>query len=262
MAGSKGKASSTPAAKGRPKRQAAVLSTPHAQDIYHEMLSEAASASDTQGSERPLKRRKTAQPKSVPRSKNAAQDDAHDNASQTDDTHVPSTLRQTVYDDSEDSEESDVDWEEIGLRQHSPEEEQSTNEAGIKDVSVVIGASEAAAKRSRPSKRRAPTAIEKKVRLEIHKVHVLCLLAHVFIRNSWCNDLLAQLALKRLLPPRTVSYLTLDANVSQFQRDRSFNDALQEAHDIFRVKFDTTALGLRKAHWAESDNDLQHTWWS
>lgn len=45
------------------------------------------------------------------------------------------------------------------------------------------------AKQRATSQRRKPvTGLEKKWRLDIHKMHLLCLLGHVHMRNLWCND--------------------------------------------------------------------------
>lgn len=36
--------------------------------------------------------------------------------------------------------------------------------------------------------RRVITAVDRRIRLEIHKMHILCLLIHVYQRSRWCNN--------------------------------------------------------------------------
>jgi xeroderma pigmentosum group C-complementing protein len=45
----------------------------------------------------------------------------------------------------------------------------------------------AAAKKEGP-KRRQITAVDRKTRLEVHKLNLICLISHVRLRNRWCND--------------------------------------------------------------------------
>lgn len=97
--------------------------------------------------------------------------------------------QQTVYNDSEDSADSDMDWEEVDLartivQQDSPERDREPE----RELNLVLGQSDHEARRSTPVKRKPVTKAEKQVRLEIHKMHLLCLLYFVHLRNHWCND--------------------------------------------------------------------------
>lgn len=93
---------------------------------------------------------------------------------------------QTAYDESSDSIESDLDWEEVDLAQTAVQEDDS-NQNGALDL--VLGGNKPLKSPERMSRKRKPaTTAERKLRLEIHKMHVLCLLAHVHLRNHWCND--------------------------------------------------------------------------
>lgn len=94
--------------------------------------------------------------------------------------------RQSQYDESEVSSESDVDWEEVDL-----EEDVRMNDgpANAQELNLVIddmGASKSDSRQQ--SKRRQATPAERRMKLEIHKLHLLCLLAHVHLRSHWCND--------------------------------------------------------------------------
>ena len=94
--------------------------------------------------------------------------------------------RQTAYNDSEDSAESDVNWEEVDLVEDVQVDNTSANAQALNLVLGDTGESKQNLHQS--SKKRPATSAERKLKLEIHKMHVLCLLAHVYLRNHWCND--------------------------------------------------------------------------
>lgn len=75
-----------------------------------------------------------------------------------------------------------MEWEEVDIQQ-APH----TVHADDTSIQVTLGLPEDQ-KRKVVTKRRGITAAEKQLRLSIHKVHLLCLLRHVQIRNLWCND--------------------------------------------------------------------------
>ncbi|KAL8931496.1 MAG: hypothetical protein Q9211_006921, partial [Gyalolechia sp. 1 TL-2023] len=90
----------------------------------------------------------------------------------------------------ESSDESDFAWEEVDLAQDADQpynEPTAGDEDGelnlVLDGNMKNGREETAAARRKPL-----TAAERKLRLEIHKLHLLCLLSHVHLHNHWCND--------------------------------------------------------------------------
>lgn len=101
----------------------------------------------------------------------------------------PLQQEQTAYKD-ESSEESDFAWEEVGLPQEEPQvfdgqqEEQEEQQLDL----VLNGDAEEDSRSAAVVRRKPLTALERKLRLEVHKVHLLCLLSHVHLRNHWCND--------------------------------------------------------------------------
>ncbi|GMK53781.1 hypothetical protein CspeluHIS016_0103670 [Cutaneotrichosporon spelunceum] len=111
------------------------------------------------------------------------------------------------------------------------------------------------AKRIAMAMRKKPiTAKDRAVRLEIHKMHVIALLASARIRNNWVSDELLQCRLLSLCPLR----LAADVAVSpkrfpdRAQRNRLFLDALQElvtwwSQDFFDIS--DPLLGLRTRTW-------------
>ncbi|KAH0553030.1 hypothetical protein GP486_006775 [Trichoglossum hirsutum] len=174
------------------------------------------------------------------------------------DLFVDKPTPQVAYDDFEDSEESDVDWEEVDLGNGEgnemlefEDEDEDNDDRG--DLDLVLHDPKSSSKRSNTPKRKPITAAERKLRLEIHKMHVLCLLQHVFLRNSWCNDPEAQAALKSLLGDRTISLLNPDPGKTQFQRKTFFTEGLKEASNLWASKFKIKARGMKKAVWMDEE---------
>ena len=46
----------------------------------------------------------------------------------------------------------------------------------------------AARKAAADPRRRRITAVERRIRLESHKLHLICLLSHAHCRSGWCNN--------------------------------------------------------------------------
>lgn len=159
--------------------------------------------------------------------------------------------------ESEDSVDSDEDFEDVDLGSNVEQHQISDNEIGqLGDLNLVLGADVQKTPSSAQVRRKPITSMEKKLRLEIHKMHLCCLLAHVHLRNHWCNDENVHSALKNMLMKKSISYLNPDESKSQFQRSRSFMDGLTQAGDAFRADFKTTARGMSKPVWADSPKTL------
>lgn len=60
-----------------------------------------------------------------------------------------------------------------------------------------------------------------------------------------------------MLPKRILALLNPDENKPQFSRSTTFIDGLNQAADIFGRKFRITKPGLKRAHWAESEQQLK-----
>ena len=98
-------------------------------------------------------------------------------------------IPQTAYNDSDDSADSDMNWEEVDLKDKVLTED-STDEN--EELQLVLGNNDQCAKTSTARRRRPITSADRRLRLEIHKMHILALLAHVHLRNHWCNDVEVQ----------------------------------------------------------------------
>lgn len=151
--------------------------------VYQEMLAEA-EARDTQAQveDRPTKKRKMQeQPVATPVAP------VSDQASQTQlAEHQPDRQVQTVYDSST-SDESDMEWEEVDLQQPPAPADIAPLAEDSGPMEITLDRHEDQKRKVVP-KRKPITAAERKLRLDIHKVHVLCLMRHAQMRNLWCND--------------------------------------------------------------------------
>ena len=109
----------------------------------------------------------------------------HEAAPMKQDARTP----QTTYNDSDDSADSDMNWEEVDLKDKALAGE-STDENG--ELRLVLENNDPSAKASIIRRRRPITSADRRLRLEVHKMHLLALLAHVHLRNHWCNDIEVQ----------------------------------------------------------------------
>lgn len=98
-------------------------------------------------------------------------------------------IQQTIYNESEDSADSDMDWEEVGFGRTSDREDLPESDVTRTDeLKLVLGNKDQEAARSMPTKRKPITSAERQLRLHIHKMHLISLIFHVYLRNHWCND--------------------------------------------------------------------------
>ncbi|KAK4990027.1 hypothetical protein LTR50_002803 [Elasticomyces elasticus] len=248
------------------KRPARPRQLRHVEDaipsVFQELLSEAASSTAEISDEaRPLKKRKTARNTNVAfakRSNKPVTVTGTSPASSVKDfaNNATSGQLQTV-DESDESGESEFDFEDVDLeQQQQPVANTLEGEAAIVDISVDLS-KQVKALAAGPNRRKTVSAVERKIRLEIHKLHVLCLLMHVFQRNAWCSSEAVHKKLRKFLDARTISYLNPDVTKSQFQRSTSFKDGLKQASDVWKAKFDVTSSGLRKPLWADTEEELK-----
>ena len=166
-------------------------------DVYREMLADAVSSSPTKFNEeeKPIKRRRirgrvveqghdeTTRYQSDQASTDAKDTDAEHSAFQ-----FQAQRRQIAYADSDDSADSDVDWEEVDFKDTSKKELSEEDTVQNQELNLVLGGDNDATRGLSVPRRKPASAAEKKLRLEIHKMHLLSLLVHVHRRNHWCND--------------------------------------------------------------------------
>lgn len=101
----------------------------------------------------------------------------------------PLRQEQIAYED-ETADESDFAWEQVDLAQEADQPVlDSVDEEREQDLDLVLeNNGEQGFHKTAAPRRKVLTAEEKKQRLDVHKVHILCLLSHFHLRNHWCND--------------------------------------------------------------------------
>ncbi|KAL9130083.1 MAG: hypothetical protein Q9217_001642 [Psora testacea] len=163
-----------------------------------------------------------------------------------------SAQQHVMQSSSEDSADSDVNWEEVHLdAEHAiPEDCLDSEGERAKDLNLTLPKSQGKATEYQRVKRRPIAPAEKELRLAIHKMHLCSLLVHIYSRNHWCNDENVHSVLQKLLTRKMVRYLNPDEIQTQFQQSRSFMDGLQQASDAFRAAFKITARGMARSKWA------------
>lgn len=233
--------------------------------------------------ERPLKRRRTGrqvavesptsldkqtdQPaiagSSTGRAENKSIVEEHDSEDDEDiefeDVDIPKPTVQTTYRESSDEESEeeaqfeDVDFGAVFANSEQAPERQETLELNLTAAKEALAPSRRAADRRRPISKE-----ERERRVEIHKAHILCLLAHVEKRNHWCNDPVVQESLRPLLTAKIVQWLNPEPHLTQFGQTESLKKGLQMIMEKFQQRFSITEIGLRRSLWAEDEKQLEN----
>ncbi|KIX03682.1 uncharacterized protein Z518_07235 [Rhinocladiella mackenziei CBS 650.93] len=226
-------------------------------DVYNDMLAEAAAEEQASSSNiKPSKRRRISEepPDKIELdvdlfgSSAGATDLNLDNASENE--HPPK-LQQMVYDEFEGSDESDVEFEDVELEPVAeddatgPPPEQKSLELDLSRTTLDI--------RNRGIQRRKPVGpAERKRRLEVHKAHLICLLANLNCRNRWCQSDTVQSILKPLVPRKVTALLHVDESKPQYQRSHSFNKGIEEICSLWKQQWTVTERGMRRASWRDN----------
>lgn len=247
-------------------------------DVYREMVTEArrmAVAEDVPEAttpERPLKRRrpgerqtpkvetKPVKPTAIPEPTKMHHDDPEDDDDEElefEDVELPPPTLQTITRDSDDEDDEELELEDIAFDSQGTF---SSAVAGEVQLDLNLSAQKAAMAPYRRvvERRKALSKSEKEQRREIHKIHLLCLLAHVERRNRWCNSPKVQEALRPLLTDKMRKSLIPRATLNQYGRTESLKAGLQETSTMFKTKFQITERGLRRALWAEDEEQLKN----
>jgi xeroderma pigmentosum group C-complementing protein len=175
------------------------------------------------------------------------------------DVDIPKPTVQTTYRDSSDEEsESEAQFEDVDFGAVFANSEQALDKQDTLELNLTA-AKEALTPSKRAAHRRKPiTKDDKERRVEIHKAHLLCLLAHVEKRNHWCNDPVVQESLQPLLTAKIVQLLNPEPHLHQFGQTESLKKGLQMIMEKFQQRFTITKIGLRRALWAEDQKQLEN----
>lgn len=167
--------------------------------------------------------------------------------------HTPHRMRQTII-DSDESDGSDEEWEDaLDNGQDNDGGEGSREVPPVGDISITFGGQSSNTETRRKVRRRAITSVDKNRRLDIHKMHVLCLLYHAHRRNSWCNDRRVQSTLRKIVPESVLQSLVPNPELTQFSAAKRFVDAMNQMKICWSKRFKITAQGMYKPRWAELD---------
>lgn len=240
--------------KGKGKAPAKRSAVP---DIYQSMLAEAL-PSQADAPERPLKKRRTG-PRDAPVAASSSKQPADEDDEELEfedvlrEDNEPPKTQQTAYRDSdEESEDDDVEWDAVDF-------EALPQDAGPSgDLELTLTANKTPTRPKISTRRRVVSKAERVTRLEIHRMHILCLLSHIERRNDWCNDSEVQTSLRPLLDKKMMSFLRPKADLSQFGRAESVKRGLEQVGNLWRKKYRVTARGIRRALWTDNERDLQN----
>ncbi|KAK6521037.1 hypothetical protein TWF506_001270 [Arthrobotrys conoides] len=175
-------------------------------------------------------------------------------------TQKPSTPAQeseSEYDDDDDEfgDDDEIEWETVDLstlKKNTPKPAPTSSEPLILTLTMP---SEPSKSKSSTSKK-PPTPAERKIRLEIHKLHLLCLISHLHLRSTFCNDPKSQSSLLPILEKRIISEL----NDTSFQQSKIFKQGLSNAAAAFKRRYKITKPGARKALWGYTPPSFDSMW--
>jgi xeroderma pigmentosum group C-complementing protein len=244
-------------AKGKGMAPAEDLKDDGVPHIYKEMLQEEHMSSDVVPQYTSSKRRRVGervvkfelpqeQPSALPKEEEDEKD--ADNAIPT---SRPQT--QTIEDYDQDSGDEDFEWEEVDtigiadLESMAPDMQEPTEEP----LSITINDQASPTKSTKRRVKKPITATEKRIRLDVHKTHLLCLLFHAYQRNYWCNDDTVQRVMRKALhvSPKLVEKLHRVGASTQFQASTWLKECLHELSETWRSMFSITQYGQRRATW-------------
>jgi xeroderma pigmentosum group C-complementing protein len=248
-------------------------------DVYRQMLTDAEVRPQIESPERPLKRRRRPGEKSaattpskptipVPTTQKRQESEDEEDDIQFEDISIPVPTVQTMLRDS-DEEDDDDDEDEDGELQFEnvdltfPDLGLNTDEPkeAPKDLQLDLTARATTHQQKVVDRRKPINRMEKDRRVEIHKTHLLCLMSHAAHRNRWCNDHTVQKTLRKLLNREMIKYLNPGAELSQFGQTNSLKTGLQKAEVLFKMTYQVTERGLRRALWADAEEHLQNVWY-
>ncbi|EPY50418.1 DNA repair protein Rhp41 [Schizosaccharomyces cryophilus OY26] len=154
--------------------------------------------------------------------------------------------------------EDENDWLDLDLGQPAAIERKTLFEEQPLnlDTEKSIQIDENVIREKKPAKKASLkiTAADRKIRLQIHQMHLLCLTYHLCIRNSWCNDKVLK-NLARFVPPGIKASLHCSPQKSQMIRNKSFHQALVALTEIWKRHFKIIRNGLRRPWYGALQND-------
>ena len=236
-------------------------------DVYRDMLAEAGAPSSSSraaptSSEPPPKRPKRPGQRSegkrpVGQSATTVSDGEEDDI-EFEDVEIPAPVIQTRELDSDDEDDDEILFHDVDLGDAVPDAAADADEDDTpRGLELNLSVRQTPTTPRKADRRKALSKAERHHRLEIHQMHVLCLLAHAARRNHWCNDDVVQTTLRSLLTGEIIGRLHPRASLNQFGRTESLKVGLQHAAARFNERFKITERGLKRALWAEMADHLK-----
>ncbi|EXJ54544.1 hypothetical protein A1O7_09884 [Cladophialophora yegresii CBS 114405] len=218
--------------------------------VYGEMLAEAlAEEHATASPPRPAKRRKTSEEPWSKIELDVNLFSGPDNVrSPAPVESEPARLQQVTLTEFDTATESDPEFEDVNLEplaeeaEYDDEPDEKPLELNLSKVSTP----------TRATPRRKPVnAAERRLRLDVHKAHLVMLLANLKCRNHWCNSETLQAILKPLVRRKTTSLLHVDERKAQYERNRSFMTGIEEVCSIWESVWTIEGRGMTRAFWRD-----------
>jgi xeroderma pigmentosum group C-complementing protein len=147
----------------------------------------------------------------------------------------------------DDSEQSEFEWEEVDIKTtiYKADEDKS-------HLELTLNRDRSDAHRVLKARRRKTiTKADRILRLEVHKMHLLCLLAFFYRRNWWCNDEEIQRTLEPLITKKISACFNPPATYSSFGKAESIKKGLALCVEMWSSKFQVTEKGMRRSFWVE-----------
>ncbi|EMR08224.1 hypothetical protein PNEG_03393 [Pneumocystis murina B123] len=143
---------------------------------------------------------------------------------------------------TDDMDEDEIEWENFGF---DSEENENKNTEKQKDETTF----EYKIEENISKKRHGIKGKDRKLRLEIHKLHLLCLISHASLRNYFCRDKRLHAKLKTILPYEIRELFHPNVKISQYRKSKMFMIALRAIVNIWKKKFKKNKYGLSKSLW-------------
>ncbi|KAL1924734.1 uncharacterized protein VTP21DRAFT_4388 [Calcarisporiella thermophila] len=150
---------------------------------------------------------------------------------------------QEEYGEEEVAEEAEGEEEEEGEGEEEEEEEEEEQEEAhpaLKTLEITFSAPEV-----QLFKQKGITKMDRMIRMNLHKTHLLCLLAHGAIRNRWINEDEIQAMAISVVPPNIVEAFKLKRAKFEHAKGAAFLEALRSLAAWWHTFFTATHLGIR-----------------